>query len=248
LANIASPQGSPVRVLGTIIDSNGRAIQFANVKALPNGNRVIAGTDGRFSIQVDPSVKAIEIRRIGFEPKVVNSEAWSDSALTISLTALPAKLERVRIEAEQQVRSLTIRGFYERQTELENGINHGFMITPEEIDQRKGARVTDFLLGHPGVKVATVKPPRPYDQNARVGLQPQGSGNCRMEIYVDGIRFYTKGPKDPLRHGDLGDLYINDQIPTTTIAAMEVYPRAVGAPPKYQTLNGDCGVILIWTK
>jgi hypothetical protein len=154
----------------------------------------------------------------------------------------------VRVETEQQIRSLMIHGFYERQTELQSGINHGFMVTPEEIDQRKGARVTDFLLDHPGIKVATVRPPRPYDQNSRVGLQPQGSGGCRMEIYIDGNRFYTKGPKEPLRLGDLGDLYVNDQIPTTTIAAIEVYPRAVGAPPKYQTLNGDCGVILIWTK
>jgi hypothetical protein len=70
-----------------------------------------------------------------------------------------------------------------------------------------------------------------------------------MEIYVDGVRFYTtKWPPDPRFDSDHGDQYINDQIPTSTIAAIEVYPRAVGAPPKYQSLNGNCGVILIWTR
>jgi hypothetical protein len=29
---------------------------------------------------------------------------------------------------------------------------------------------------------------------------------------------------------------------------MEVYPRAVGAPPKYQSSTNMCGVVLIWSK
>ena len=237
-----------VHISGIVTDSGGRPIPFVNVRALPNGHRIVGGTDGRFAFELETVVKEIEIRRLGFEPKTVKTETWPDSGLQIVLVALPARLEQVRVEAEQRVRSLTIRGVYERQEELEKGINHGFMITPEEIDQRKGARVTDFLLGHPAIKVAMVKPPRPYDQNSRSGLQPQGSGGCRMEIYIDGIRFYTRGPREPVRLGLTGDLYVNDQIPTNTIAAIEVYPRAVGAPPKYQSLNGDCGVILIWTK
>jgi hypothetical protein len=67
----------------------------------------------------------------------------------------------VRVEAENSIRYLTIRGFHERRAELEKGINHGFMVTPEEIDQRKCARVTDFLLGYPGIKAVMVKPPPP---------------------------------------------------------------------------------------
>jgi hypothetical protein len=29
---------------------------------------------------------------------------------------------------------------------------------------------------------------------------------------------------------------------------MEVYPRALSAPPQYPSANGLCGVVLIWTK
>jgi hypothetical protein len=32
------------------------------------------------------------------------------------------------------------------------------------------------------------------------------------------------------------------------VAAMEVYPTALNAPPQFQSTNGTCGVVLIWTK
>jgi len=68
-------------------------------------------------------------------------------------------------------------------------------------------------------------------------------------VYVDNIRFYTtKWPPDP-RTDDMSRYeFIDDLISTNTVAAIEVYPTAVNAPPRYQTLNGNCGVILIWTK
>jgi hypothetical protein len=68
-----------------------------------------------------------------------------------------------------------------------------------------------------------------------------------MEIYLDGARFYTsRWPPDPRSRYHYQ--YVNDEISITTVAAIEVYPKAVGAPPRYQSLNGNCGVILIWTK
>lgn len=187
VANAQNPE--TVRISGLVTDSAGRAIPFANITALPERRRIVAGADGQLAMQVDSSVRRLDIHRIGFAPKVVAADVWPDTALRISLVALPARLERVRVEAEQLIRSLDIHGFYQRQAELEKGINHGFMITPEEIEQRKGARVTDSLLGHPAIKVAMVGPPV---RNARKGLQPQGTGGCRMEICVDGIRFYRK--------------------------------------------------------
>lgn len=235
------------RLAGIVVDTAGRPIQFANVVALPNGPRIVAGTDGRFAFEVNAGVREVEIRRIGFEPRVVGTAAWPDTALQIALASLPARLERVRVEANQQIQSLALRGFYDRQAELEKGINHGFIITPEEIEQRKGARVTDFFRGFAAVTMvrAGPRPGRP----GRTGLMPMGQGGCRHEIYVDGIRFYrTRWPPDPQVDDESKNEYVDDLIDTNTIAGMEFYPRAVGAPPKYQSLNGACGVILIWTK
>ncbi|NUQ11163.1 MAG: TonB-dependent receptor plug domain-containing protein [Gemmatimonadaceae bacterium] len=240
------PAQRPVSVVirGTVVDSAGRPIPFANVISTADGRRVVATAEGRFGFQVDTNARSIEIRRIGFEPKVITREAaWPDSGLVIELATLPARLERVRVEAAQQIQSLAIHGFYERQAQLDKGINHGFVVTPEDLEQRKGARTTDFLHNRPGVRVGLVKE---AGRNGRTGLQPQGLDRCRLEIYIDGIRFYSRPPEQPLRQGDIN--FINDLVPTSNIAAIEVYPRAVGAPPKYQSLNGSCGVMLIWTK
>ena len=77
-----------------------------------------------------------------------------------------------RAEKDLVANLAAIRGFYERMSDVERGINHGFFITPEEVDSRKGARTTDFLQGHSAVRVKMVKvgyPPR-----VRTGWEPQG--------------------------------------------------------------------------
>ena len=67
-----------------------------------------------------------------------------------------------------------------------------------------------------------------------------------MTIYVDGVRFNSLSQLKNTR-GD-NHIFINDLVSANSIAGIEVYPRSVTAPPKYQSLNGTCGVVLIWTK
>lgn len=241
-AATGNAQRPTITVTGLVTDTSGFPIPFANVM-LTDGRRIVASEAGRFALNIDASTRTIEIRRIGFEARVISMETWPDTALRIALVPLPLRLERVRVEAAQRIQSLAIRGFYERQAELEKGINHGFFITPEELEKRPAARPTDFLYNHPGVKVQLKREP---GDGGRTGLQPQGLNGCRIEIYVDGVRFYPMPPSHGLRYGRIN--FINDFIPISNIAAMEVYPRAVSAPPKYQAANGDCGVMLIWTK
>jgi hypothetical protein len=61
-----------------------------------------------------------------------------------------------------------------------------------------------------------------------------------MTVYVDNIRV----------QGRLGgrDYGVNEVAFPTHVAGMEIYPRAVSAPPQYQASNGTCGIVLIWTK
>ncbi|HEX6316012.1 MAG TPA: hypothetical protein VFZ73_14175, partial [Gemmatimonadaceae bacterium] len=65
--------------------------------------------------------------------------------------------------------------------------------------------------------------------------------NCRMTVYLDNIRIVG-------RLAPSGDDFVNEMVPPGHVAAMEIYPSAVGAPPQYQSLNGTCGIVLIWTK
>jgi hypothetical protein len=189
---------------------------------------------------MDSSAKrVIEIRRIGFQPLSLNLDPWPDSAIRVVLSAATRTLTGVTILASRS-RALAGYGFYERMADVERGINHGFFVTPEEIEARPGARVTDFLQGRAGVRVQLVKDCPPWE-DCRQGLQPQGINGCRLEIYLDGARFYSLG-------GAKGVGHINELLSPNSVAAIEVYPRSVSAPPRYQSLNGTCGVMLIWTK
>jgi hypothetical protein len=62
-----------------------------------------------------------------------------------------------------------------------------------------------------------------------------------MTVYLDNMRIVGKLGRVP-------DDSVNQIVGVTHVAAMEIYPRAVNAPPAFQPLNGTCGVVLIWTK
>lgn len=60
---------------------------------------------------------------------------------------------------------------------------------------------------------------------------------CKMTVSLDNMLIVGKVGGGP-----------DDSVSPTHVAAMEIYPRAINAPPAYQALNGTCGVVLIWTK
>ena len=245
LAVLTAPKrviGQSRVIRGTVIDSAGTTVPYANVIAIGSGRRVVASADGRFQLPLDHSVeRVIEVRRIGYHPTIIELDSWPDTALRVVIAVASRTLGGVTI-AVQRLPALALHGFYERVTDVERGINHGFFITPEELDSRPGGRVTDFLQGHHGIPIKQVKAGSPWG-DGRKGWQPQGTNGCRMEIFLDGVRFYglTATGSEP-------DSFINDLVSLSSIAGIEVYPRSVTAPPKYQSLNGLYGVILIWTK
>ena len=227
------------RVLqGIVVDSAGSPIPYANIVASDSRRRVVTNERGEFRLSVaSGGSRQFEIRRIGYHPHTLTLTAWPDTALRVVLVAATRSLDAITVAVERS-RALAMHGFYERMTDVDKGINNGFFITPEEIEGRPGARFTDFLQGHAAVRVSLVSE-GPFGQG-RKGWQPQGVDKCRMEIYLDGVRFY------PLTGANSS--FINDYVQSNEIAGIEVYPRSVTSPPKYQSLNSRCGVILIWTK
>ena len=61
-----------------------------------------------------------------------------------------------------------------------------------------------------------------------------------MTVYLDNVRIVGRllGADD----------IIDEIVRPTHVAAMEIYPRGINAPPAYQLSNGTCGIVLIWTK
>jgi hypothetical protein len=66
-----------------------------------------------------------------------------------------------------------------------------------------------------------------------------------MTVYLDRVRVVGRLG---IRPSDLERDLVNELALPGHVAGMEIYPRGVGAPPEFQSLNGDCGVVLIWTK
>jgi hypothetical protein len=170
--------------------------------------------------------------------QVVVLSADAVATVDIALRARVTKLAAVNVTATA-VRA-RLAPFYDRMRDSERGINHGYFITPEDMERRRPTLITNMLEGLNGIHVERW-PGSTDPKNVIVrGALREAGGYCVMTVYLDGVR--VQG----IAGG--GHESINLFIHPTTVLAIEVYPRPVSAPPQYQSLNGTCGVVLIWTK
>lgn len=204
---------------------------------------------------------ALAFRRLGFVSRTVAVDATDSSArLDVVLAAVPHQLDAETIRATAPDGSLVSRGFYDRMVDAQKGLIRGSFITPEELELRKPSSVSQILYGVPGIRVAR--------STTGGGIPMSGSGNCIMTVFLDGSRFQAfggdatsqgtnsqwsslqdaKGNKITARRKTPDDIGIDGYISASDVAAIEVYPRGVSAPARFQLLNGTCGVLAIWTK
>ena len=179
--------------------------------------------EGRFSLLV---------RRIGFAP-TERTSSKPDTVVRVQLMPVAQLLPAQSVVGASAIASLDLHGFYRRMRDAERGVNHGYFITPEDLEFRKPAYISQMADGIPSVRLQRKGKPW-YDVIT-------GTGGCKMTVYLDRNRMVGK-------LGNFPDDYVNEMVPPSHVAGMEIYPRAVGAPPEYQSLNGTCGVVLIWTK
>jgi hypothetical protein len=149
------------------------------------------------------------------------------------------QLKEVEVTGASSFGSLDTYGFYRRMKEVERGAARGWFITPEDLERRKPNWITQMAEGLPGIRVcgrASVTCPSGPPRNEMI----LGRNACKMTVFVDNVRITGRlnGRDDP----------VNEFVLPTHVAAMEVYPTALNAPPQFQPLNGTCGVVLIWTK
>jgi hypothetical protein len=230
---VPEPNPSTTMLRGRVIDESGAPLSYANVQ-VNYGRRYLADDSGRFQLPYPgEGSSTVFVRRIGFEPAELNLATRPDSALRVVLTAIPAQLKEVTVTAAGAYRSLDLYGFYGRMRDAERGATNGWFITPEDIERRKATSTTQMADGFPNIRVY------------KSGLGPMwdkimGPGNCEMTVYLDNIRITkdVRGGSEP----------VNQMVPVTHMAGMEIYPRAFNAPASHPSYNGLCGVVLIWTK
>ena len=207
----------------------------------------------------------VSARRIGYQPwtagpVVVNAD--EELTFHFHLRRLPAMLAPTEIVARSTQRNLELAGFYERQRS-----DFGFYLTPEVIEKRQAKRVSDLLLGLPGVHLVSSSSGSVGGMHIQLragNLSP--GGVCRPRIYLDGIIF-ARGDARPVQDesGNIQatEYYVEEQLrrmdqainlddigPPSDIAAIEVYRTATQVPVRFggASIETACGVIVIWTR
>lgn len=242
------PEPNPSdRVLrGRVVDSEGGALTYANVQ-VNGGRRYVADDSGRFAIPAPPGRFSLLVRRIGFAPEEIVFDMSPDTAIRVRMSAVATALPEQRITGRAAFVSLDLNGFYRRMKDAERGINHGYFVTPEDLEFRKPNQITQMVEGFPSVYMTRTADPKKDIiaggpcAGANKCVLVAGFPRCAMTVYVDRIRIAGKP-------GNGRDDFVNELVVPTHVAAMEIYPRGIGAPPEYQSMNGSCGVVLIWTK
>jgi carboxypeptidase family protein len=260
----ASPEVNPSdRVLrGRVTDTEGAPLSYASVQ-VNGGRRYIADDSGRFTMPSPTGRFSLLVRRIGFSPEELKIDAAPDTAIRVRMTAFATVLPEQRITGRAAFVSLDLHGFYRRMRDAERGVNHGYFITPEDFELRKPTLITQMGEATPAVFIkrdpsgnprkytfvgAPCKPREipggPPDRQCVLAIGDySGRGpklyRCLMTVFLDRVPIVGRAG---------GDDFVNEIVVPSSVAAMEIYPRGVGAPPEFQPMNGSCGVVLIWTK
>ena len=256
----APPEVNPSdRLLrGRVTDTEGAPLSFASVQ-VNGGRRFIADDSGRFTMPSPTGRFSLLVRRIGFSPEELKIDAAPDTAIRVRMTAVATSLPEQRITGRAAFASLDLNGFYRRMRDAERGVNHGYFMTPEDFESRKPFQITQMVEGLPAVLVkkdgsgnprkemlvgAPCKPRTEPDPACVMIGSPISIARiyrCVMTVYLDRVRIVG-------RVGGRPDDFVNEMVVPSSVAAMEVYPRGTGAPPEFQPMNGNCGVVLIWTR
>ena len=222
----------PGRLRGRVIGTNGRPVAGARVMVWGTGLEAATDGDGVFALQGLPGgTHTLEARAVGFMPAEtpVDIVQGAPGATEVELTNFGITLDTVRVSAKRLYTSRREADFERR---VHTGTGH--LIDEKEIEKRKPLVLTDLLRNVPGVMILP-------DQHSwdvaymRGGQSVLGSGLCRPDLMVDGIRV-ANDEMFPL----------NSMVSTTEIRAVEVYAHSAMVPADLASASG-CGVIVIWT-
>jgi hypothetical protein len=139
--------------------------------------------------------------------------------------------------------------------EEHRAIGLGHFITRAELEKREGGRTADVLAQVAGAGVvrgkgsyAWVASTRgPHSLTPKSGILDQADvalgaapGACYAQVYLDHALVYSGRPGE--------GLFSVNSLPVSAIEAIEYYAGPARTPLKYQRLDSNCGVLVIWTR
>ncbi|HSJ33224.1 MAG TPA: carboxypeptidase regulatory-like domain-containing protein [Longimicrobiales bacterium] len=248
------------------VDSN-EPVAAGHLQLLALDSTVVASTmsdaQGNWRLEVPrPGRYFVAARHPGYQSWTsapVDIAAGDQLNAVFHIKRAAVRLDPLEVRAEAVRQYLETSGFFERQRS-----NFGHFVTPEAIEKRQAARVTDLLTAIPGVQRVALAGGSvgPAQIQLRGSSLSQG-GLCRPRIFVDGL-MYSTGDSRPIRRNDADateraeeDLLrrmdqaisLDDLGHPSIIAGIEVYRSASQVPVQFGGTSVDtlCGVIVIWT-
>lgn len=241
-----------------VTDREGQPIPYALVTV---GNSVARVADATGVAQLPAPIDAdsvrMVVRRIGYNPFGEWAQLDPEGTMfAVRLAAIPRALNPTTISARRDT-PLARRGFYDRLERVSRGATVGRFITPEELNARNSSQISSVLAGEPYIRIQ-----RSNGKPILTGRQP----GCGFQVVLDGMRIngmveeiYTDDGQEQVRRlggGAQGTARflqgrqsIDELISGLSVAAIEIYPSAAGAPPEIQRAAGteSCGIVAIWT-
>lgn len=225
-------------ISGWVLRADRTPLPDATVRLRGDEGNVVAQTttraNGRFELRASSAGQMhLEASHLGFAdwetaPFELAPEADVEVLIRLQVEAIP--LEELRVEARQRQNTRRLADF-ERRKEIQ--AFGGYFIEEEDIARRPASRPSNLVLGAPGMTVRSVRDGGGYFHDEYVIL----SRNCPATVYVDGVRI------------DQMNVPVDQYLDLERIAGVEVYPRAMSAPPQYQdAARPECGTVLYWTK
>jgi hypothetical protein len=233
----ASPATGHSGIAGIVRDSLENAVPSARV--FVDGRNLSAVTDdsGRFDLRGLPSGRnGFTIAKLGYAPVSFEASLPPDSVLVLAIHLRRVQvLNKVSVTAARRNTYLARVGFDDR---VKLGI--GSFLTPNQVDSMANliATPSQFLRGIRGIDLKC-------GGTACVPV-PRGHAACLL-LFIDGA------PAGPAR------LIDSVGLGPASIAAIEVYDRAVAVPIEFQgsppvkegsgfSMAAGCGSIVLWTK
>jgi len=220
------------RLHGRVVGSTGRPIAGARLMVWGTGIETTTDADGAFSLGGLPGgTHTLEARAVGFSPVLtpVDIVHGAPGAAEVELSSFGITLDTVRVSAQRLYTSGREQAFERR---LKTGVGH--VIDEKEIEKRRPQVLTDLLRTIPGVMILPGQHSG-EDVFMRGGQAILGSGLCRPDILVDGVRVANDAA-----------FPFNSLVQTSEIRAVEVYAHSTLVPAELASLSG-CGVIAVWT-
>lgn len=248
-----NPSDRVLRVRATTTE--GEPIAYTNLQ-VNGGRRFVSDDSGRFAVPVTVVGRAtLLLRRIGFQPTEMVLTVMPDTTIRVSMSAVARTLETQLVTVRSPFVRLDMGGFYRRMAEVQNGARVGYFVTPEDLELRKPQNVADVVEQFPNIRLAPIDDgvigsdglAHADGMMSRRKFRIEDRNGCPLTVYLDRIRIQPS-----MRGGKEADEEINSLVNPASVAGIEVYPRAIGAPPEFPVANtnstSQCGVVLIWTK